>query len=778
MKRVLLLSALLLSLCQARLQHDYTDAPWNKAAAGSALIGEVFTVTNKTGHSISLEKIVLTIPHAPKIMVDGYDAELHGIRSVKKVSDEVSEKVSEKDSLSTWEITVNNTGYLKPEQSSSFTLLAEKNSDRDWTPVDIQYLTNRRYVERKGLKTAPAVALTAIPELISSPDFYNESLYVPDTIGIRGIPAGAGFIDTWVDQETGEPITQAQMNFLAPDSFMRVAGSKTFKFRPDLMGIHYSPDGKGPMYGMSLIAVQELFSVDMQMFTAKTIFESLSAIEDHAWHSVFDSQGNWVGQELKSKGLITPFMGHDNALSPTHMSVLEHKAYVFDGFPDFFMDADYVHPGKYIHTPGAGTAITAGNSAQQINGFLNSTLYATYFYEYLLHCTDWNAEQIFSEASDRHFALKFILLCWNKGHGSHLTDILKSENITSADLLDDSYNFDYLQRFYPSCMDFLSEVSKNSVNNGGECEIYDDSISHEKLAEFFSGMNCSDLGVKLGSSLELAESGALGAGGLLHHYRISVTERKALWSDVAEAFDLMKGRAPSGMGADNVSLRYDFLTLLRVAKGHLETDVVVPASEEFIRSVAMNSTNNPNPTPNPISPVLAVSYSGDTIRLTASGKSEEIRWCSVNNWGEFRSVQPSEIHGDTAEFLLPKELFSSDSIWVINRSSSGGEVIRKIATERKGVGLKNKTSVLSHSPKIFMPSSRQLRVSWGKAGLNERVSLSVIDFRGRVISKLVQGVRPEVLSQQLFDLSGIAKGQYLLQISASGNVWAQIITVK
>jgi hypothetical protein len=82
---------------------------------------------------------------------------------------------------------------------------------------------------------------------------------------------------------------------------------------------------------------------------------------------------------------------------------------------------------------------------------------------------------------------------------------------------------------------------------------------------------------------------AQGDGGLMLHFGLNASQRTALWADVSCAFNALQGLAP-GRAGNEISFRYDFLTLLRVAKQHFTTARPFPTQSDFTSWVDGHST--------------------------------------------------------------------------------------------------------------------------------------------------------------------------------------------
>jgi len=390
------------------------------------------------------------------------------------------------------------------------------------------------------------------------------------------------------------------------------------------MGVNTS-EGAGPMYAMSLAMVQEYFHLDWQMFAAMGSHESMAGLE------LYENLGSKPGKVVGVKfGKASGFGGNnDEQLGTMHYLTPSYKAYAYQSYPEFFpYDLLGGNPSEFFKTPdptSKGTTALgwcAGNSATIASVTLINSLYCWWGFDVMYNATSFDYRKMNDGAKDYEWAAKMFMSAWNGGWGKLNADATTLFGVpedpakvasfkADSDVSDNVAQSIYVKKVYQT-VPLLTGANKNSVLNGGECAVYDTTISLEKVAEFFFGINRDWDGNVLGTSLQLAESGKLGIQGVLNHFRLKDDKRLQLWNDVKMAYNLMKNRAPSSKGTDMISLRYDFLTILRVAKQYLILEMPIPVHSEFKTKVAelskVNNIENADPTDN-IYPKFKVDYS-------------------------------------------------------------------------------------------------------------------------------------------------------------------------
>jgi len=541
-------------------------------------------------------------------------------------------------------------------------------SGKDWTPFNPQVLVlgGSSLAEKKVNKDITGITLEELEAYVNDPTtrFHDSTLYVLDTLGINGSEWGAGFIDTWVDQETEEPIWQIQVceipfvdaSVTPVDTFRYWNENKAFLLDSlDVDDANYGAT-KRPFYMMGLAMTQEYMNIDMQSLMAKGFQESNAGLsmgiseETPGYEKTFydtiqveastPREWTWSNQKEIDKGETVSFKGsyykalseapqkeptttpewdgtvfweiasytpggtmidsisidsvkwmpssfeivfdkvkysnrasnHSQGMGPMHYEESTYKGQIFEPYPKFFPweDGKYQNSGKFINSPTGGSPL---NHPAIVNAYLISTLNMWYTWQLVVAAIGEDALELMKTTPNRRLMGDMVNYAWNAGVNGDMRQAF----------LAGGREFLYLDQINYG-INHLEDASRRSVLNGegGDRKVYDSPIDKNTFEEFFFGEGGS------------GTLGIIGTNGLLHHFNLDESKRKELWSDVSEAFDFLKGKAPSTVGTDNVSFRYDYLAILRVAKSYLDLSIPVPKTEIFKNWVTDDEeVNNP-----------------------------------------------------------------------------------------------------------------------------------------------------------------------------------------
>lgn len=428
------------------------------------------------------------------------------------------------------------------------------------------------------VETVPGITIEQLDSISQTEQFYRESLVLLDTLGSNGGEFGGGFLDTWYDQQQEQPLWQIQValpqiidssNPAEPDTF--TVWNEYKRFMPDSMDSRDEVFGTGPLFMMGAALAQEFTNIDMQLLLGLGFQESNAGLASYKVEWIVDSNEPYSGHNQLVYNKVN-YTNHKSSSQetkgPIHYHERSFKEYVFETFPHYFpYDSVYVNSDKYITS-----SITGGcemNSPQIANAYLITSLFMWKMWNIMEESYSGTLSEFFAGAENRNIAAQLMAWGWNKGGGVLNTFFQYPDGGMQIDTA-----ISYVGMVWNS-ISYLETANRRSVLNGGTNAIYDTQISladFEKLL-FGTGGNPTE--------------GVLGTAGILHHFELSENERIALWNDVTEAFDLLKGRAPSTIGTETVSYRYDYLALLRVAKWHLPISEKPDHTSKKIVSSAM-----------------------------------------------------------------------------------------------------------------------------------------------------------------------------------------------
>ncbi|MGM0461774.1 MAG: hypothetical protein ACQEQ4_05075 [Fibrobacterota bacterium] len=499
---------------------------------------------------------------------------------------------------------------IRPGADISLNLQMKNTPQNNWEPIQpFQYLiktgtfgNDYGYIDHPGIWIEELEDTLKKYHSMNDIDYYDENAYVPNSLGQRGGPYSGGFIDTWMTQDSLNPIpvTQLQVYFMAEDEYFTMNGWAS-KFRPDIMGQH-TPAGEGPLYTMSLAMAQEYMNVDMHLMAAIGSHESMVGLEQFERRDggPLESRGTFYCHPSSPEGL-TGWNGSQN-IGTMHYIQKSYNAYAWQSYRRFFPYDDQGHFRTYFKTPGSPgeDGYCGGNNATIANASFLNTLYMWYGFDLFYNSTCFDYRRIAPQMTDQEFAAKLFMASWNGGwnvgHEQLLYEFHDGDRdalLNNPDVTEDVANNGYVKKVLPTLRAILGAHFDSPLNpdnaSARNTEIYDEHITKEQVAEFYFGMNVDASGNSLGTSVELGESGKLGIQGLLQHFRMSDEERREIWNSINRAYNMMKGESPSTQGTDYISLRYDWITLMRVVKYEINLDRSVPIYSEFISWVKEHS---------------------------------------------------------------------------------------------------------------------------------------------------------------------------------------------
>lgn len=430
---------------------------------------------------------------------------------------------------------------------------------KDGTPYDMQTL----------LKTGACnpIVMAPTPTPIAS------------CAGVAAVTATAGYYSTacshwaenggadaggFINNFSGE--TQIQVGI--PSSCFTISGTSV-QFNPTAsMG--------GPMYMMSVAMGQEYFNVDMMQLLAQGGKEQ------------FDG--------MVACGTTNPLFISTNTTGVA--GLFSEESYTFvsrvQGFPQFFpyyscistqpdattailncpnMGCSGGQPLYYYLSPTTGCSTTSyigGNSAETANSVVVAALNLWELYDALSQSTNLCFKSSLEGSGDPLMATKFLASGYNQGLNSGWQNSLPTNStLTCAG--------------FPQASNYVCDVltAYNAIESASNCSgavsIYDAQITWANVQSFFWGDSA-------------APPCTMGTGGLLMHFSLTCAQETALYNALQCAFTTLS----SHWGGSTISYRYDWLTLMRVAREYLSTinsPLAIPNSSDFNLFVTAHSTN-------------------------------------------------------------------------------------------------------------------------------------------------------------------------------------------
>jgi hypothetical protein len=417
---------------------------------------------------------------------------------------------------------------------------------QDGTPFNSQLLMKTGSCrEQPPYPDADPVECLEIPAYRDADAYYADRCII-DSLGANGGEKAGGFVSSF----RGE--TQIQVAIPA-DQFM--LNSTEVRWDPRALG--------GPMYMMSLAMVQEYLNVDMQFLQSVDAKETMFGyvqVGNEAAGSISEWQ-NYNRDDDQSYPAFFPKFGPCAAAYPGVMQAVP------------CVDGQWANAAAfYMRTPGVTPTKTGPNAPQIANATFIAALTFYWLYDALIQATDFCFADLLTYGKDKRMGIAALIPGFNHGPNSGFETPLRDpamRNDPKASEKFDGGASDYRANVF-GLLDVFESASRKSKTCGGKNPIYDAAITFPEIQRFFFGGRDT-----LGTPV------LQGDGGLLLHFDLSPGQRVLALADLQCAFDRLKGRAPSTQGMDAISFRYDWLTLLRAAKGRLHPHRSVPVQGEF-----------------------------------------------------------------------------------------------------------------------------------------------------------------------------------------------------
>jgi hypothetical protein len=426
------------------------------------------------------------------------------------------------------------------------------------------------------------------------------------------------------------------------------------------------------MYWMALAGAQELFSMDAQYLMAIGLKETGVGSTEPTAPRMSNLEGMYGAFELESilavsRMLVYPqyYPHYKEALDSTFQQPFDDTS-LFVAFTGSTFSE--------IMNKIFGAEESSPNGAEMVNSAIMSGLLIYQYYDMIAASTDYCGLRAYSsEAADQYLGLCAIAGHYNLGLNGGAPSALKTQAVLS-----DPNGCDSIPQgnsaYVPTVRNTLEALvidQKRWAQGEPSVRVVNKTITLENVQTFFWGN---------GGSWDQP-----GENGLMWHFDLSYQERNNLWDDVSQTFNTLA----SHWGNNTISFRYDWLTLLRVAKKQLNQRRAFPMGEEVDRYIARHSSTQcdqtiPNDT---IWPFLKLEASlFKELRVTANFQDEstDIRYLdySLDNGQNWQSLEPQshKIADNDYHFTIDSNTLSQiDSVvWVRAADTCKNEVAQKI----------------------------------------------------------------------------------------------------
>jgi hypothetical protein len=386
--------------------------------------------------------------------------------------------------------------------------------------------------EPEERKDAPGITIEELKILLKDPAYYDADYRYEggDYLGKHGGEYSAGIYDSFYGE--------TQFQFAKPRTGWRFSNTD--------VEFDENNGGTAPSIWMALSGNQEYYGTDLQVL---------------------------VSLGMKESWLFTTGMPVTMGLTPFHITSNTYLDQLNGQYPSFFpfglTNFDYL---------GGGSAYPTTDGPKAINGAMSSGLLWQSYYKQLNMEVDLAWKQVLENSivgGDPLIGFCYMASMYNQGPGYDSVHELLLPDAQGGNLSviwDNPQGCEELNTLLPNFGNYITTVKKNAyvlsdISKLSETdltvELVERWITLDDLKMFWFGEN--------GNYNTPAKSQD---GGLLLHYDMQTDERQAIWEKVEAAFQLQSAHWPPQGGKPVISLRYDWLSNLRIVKEDLNLEVV------------------------------------------------------------------------------------------------------------------------------------------------------------------------------------------------------------
>ena len=467
----------------------------------------------------------------------------------------------------TYQQMVATSDYIRPAGSclTSYSLGNPVGAGKNGQPYDYDILLkNGSCSPVNPFPTPTPMTCTDVVNASNVVSFYDPTVCVSQWMGKNGGSDSGGLINTFFGQ--------TQIQVAKPAGGWTISGT-SITWDP-VAGM-----GNSPMYLMASAMGQEYLNLDQYfMFGIGAKEHFAGAMNPGSLFITVDSAGvagTYSSEDTTYDAIVAAYPGFfkDYACVAGYPNVT--TAIGTACLPT--ADAALFH---YVsQTPPGGTSLINNNAAQLVNSVFAAGFNFYRIYDALMASTDLCFKNLLEGGNDPWAAARILPGAYNLGINSGFYSSAlpaSAGELAATDI--SSYVAIGNGNYEPEVLltaSTLSNASKACPHVNG---VWDPPISQTDLQNFFFGNG--------------GTAGALGSGGLVRQFGMTNAQQTAMWAQVLCAFNALKGRAPSTLATNNISYRYDFLSILRVARGYFSLQRPFPTQSDFTDWVTTHSTTN------------------------------------------------------------------------------------------------------------------------------------------------------------------------------------------
>jgi hypothetical protein len=508
----------------------------------------------------------------------------------------------------------------------------------------------------------PALSLDELKALMATPGYYDASYRTLDTLGIKGGLHGGGLFDSFCGE------TQLQVAIPSKSMTAFVNGQAAY--------FDTTNTGKGPFLWMGLSANQEFFQLDYQWFIGKGRKETQMLV-NMPYLGVNDGTG-FTPFELEPPSFVDRMVAFKQFFP--HQSCVQTQAYGDAlagacGMSQTALAALYMGPaGGPSHT----------DKPWIFNEVFMSGIYMFSVYDMLAASTDLGFRQFIEnsfQGGDPKAPMCLMAAIYNRGPGRQdIIDQIKpvANGGKLETLMDDPAACDKMEggfgnytRQISDGIDMMANASRKAMTDAS-WPILERWITLDDLKAFYFGEG-GDL-----TTPELSQN-----GGVLMHFKLDTEEKRKMWQEVQAAFELQAAKWPLVNGKKVISLRYDWLSNLRISKKYFNRNRESMGNEWLLGIIKNNSKSGVTIDGSRVDANFPfANYTGQNLDnggfrvIVETDESQQydrgvnrVEWTLDNQWRGFTNKGVSE---DPASTALQKRFFIDLDAATVQRVQAEG----------------------------------------------------------------------------------------------------------